>query len=70
MNSGISETQVINAGASVWVAETGGALTDCVGLPGDAGVWIEVRCSDGAQDRTYLFDKRGTRLAPAQEPQT
>ncbi len=66
--SGVSETQVIDAAAKLWAAETGGVLTSCVGVPGSGAVWIEVRCDDGAVSRTYLFDERGKRLAPSKEP--
>ena len=69
-NAGVTETDVINAGAALYVAETGGAVTDCVGLPGSGSVWIEVRCGDETAARAYLFDDQGTRLSPSEEPRT
>lgn len=69
-NATITETDVINAGAALYVAETGAAVTDCVGLPGDGIVWITVRCGDEAGMRAYLFDDRGNRLTPPEEPRT
>ena len=66
-NSLLTESDVINAGAALWVSETGGQVTDCVGLPGGGEVWIEVRCRDGSDTRTYLFDERGGRVSPSEE---
>ena len=63
-----SETQVIEAGAAIYVSETSGLATDCVGLPGEGDVWISVICGDGEDRRTYLFDRRGGRIASAEEP--
>ncbi len=68
--SGVIETQVIDDAAELWAAETSGALTSCVGVPGSGEVWIEVRCDDGAVSRTYLFDEWGKRLAPSKEPRS
>ncbi len=69
-NAEVTETQVINAGAALYVAETGRARTECLGLPGSGAVWIEVRCGDGEAVNTYLFDERGRRLRPPEEPRT
>ena len=67
-NAGVTETDVINAGAALYVDETGGSVTDCVGLPGAGDVWIEVRCGDETGMHAYLFDERGHRLTPPKEP--
>lgn len=61
---GITETQVIEAGAALYVAETGGSRTDCVGVPGEGAVWIVVRCGESGELRTYLFDRGGTLIVP------
>ena len=68
VKAGVTETEVISAGAALWNSETGGAVTACVGVPGGGEVWIEVRCTDAGDSRTYLFDERGRRLAPSKEP--
>ena len=69
-NGQVTETQVIDAGAAIYTAETGGKRTDCVGLPGRGEVWIEVRCGDAGAIITYLFDERGRRLRLQEEPRT
>ena len=69
-NGQVTETQVIDAGAALYAAETGGKRMDCVGLPGRGEVWIEVRCGDVGAIITYLFDERGRRLRPQEEPRT
>ena len=69
-NAEVTETQVIDAGAAIYTAETGGKRTDCVGLPGRGEAWIEVRCGDAGAIITYLFDERGRRLRPKEEPRT
>ena len=69
-NSVVTETDVINAGAALYVNETGGVVTECVGVPGRGSVWIEVRCGDEADMRAYLFDEKGNRLTPPEEPRT
>ncbi len=65
-----SETDVINAGADLYVAETGRSRTECVGVPADPVGWIEVRCGDGTALTAYLFDRKGQLIAQPQEPQT
>jgi len=57
-----SETDVINAGVTLYLSETDGSAEDCVGIPGDGEVWISVLCSDAVEERTYLFDRWGRRL--------
>ena len=69
-NVRVTETQVIDAGAAIYTTETGGTRKDCVGLPGHGEVWIEVRCGDAGAIITYLFDERGRRLRPQEEPRT
>jgi len=77
----ITETTVIDFYAERYLddhaRELGGAaaLTDCVGVPGQANVWIEVRCSpaSGAPDFIYGADRRGRMLyagRAGEEPQT
>ncbi len=59
----LTETDVINIYAAKYVAETGGALTDCVARPGEGPVWIEVACrSNDGEGRIYPVDKRGALL--------
>jgi hypothetical protein len=60
----VTETDVIDAGAALYEAETGGARTECVGVPGQRRVWIIVRCGENEGVRTYLFDRDGTLLDP------
>ena len=61
----VSESDVIEAGAALWQAETGGQRSACVGLPGARNsVWIEVRCRDEGASRVYRFDARGRRVEP------
>ncbi len=63
-----SETDVINAGVALYLGETGGSASECVGIPGDGEVWISVVCGDGAVERAYLFDRRGRRLDAERSP--
>ncbi len=69
-NAQVTEAEVINAGAAIYVAETGRERTECIGLPGAGHVWIEVRCGDADAMNTYLFDVRGRRLRAQMEPKT
>ncbi len=64
----VSETDVIEAGAAMYVADTGGATTDCVGVPGTGLVWIAVRCGVGDDARVYMFSRQGTVMMPGEEP--
>lgn len=60
----LTETDVINTYAAKYVAETGGALTDCVATPGEAPVWIEVTCRSGnGEGRIYPVNRRGALLS-------
>lgn len=68
-NAGVTETDVINTGAALYEGETGGSRLDCLGVPGTGAVWIEVRCGDGADIRTYLFDEKGMRLTSSRGSQ-
>ena len=65
-----TETALINAAADDYTRSTSRPRTDCVGIPGIAEVWIEVRCGDGSALRSYLFDRRGNRLVAGEEPTT
>ena len=70
VNATVTESDIINAGAALFVSETGGNLTECLGIPGQGEVWIEVRCGDGDGFRAYFFDERGNRLSQPEEPRT
>jgi hypothetical protein len=59
-----TETDIISAGAALYVAETGGSEAECVGTPGEGPVWIVVRCGETDALRTYLFDRGGTLIVP------
>lgn len=63
----LTETQVIEAGAALYVEETGGSATDCAAVPGRDGVWIEVRCGETGALRTYLFDRSGVLIRRGEE---
>ncbi|MBT8460725.1 MAG: hypothetical protein KJN60_13730 [Boseongicola sp.] len=65
----VSETEVIEAGAALFMAETGGAATECVGVPGTGLVWIAVRCGSGAEARVYEFSRQGTLIEPEGAPE-
>ena len=58
-----SEGDAIAVGAALYVEETGGAATDCVGLPAEGTAWIEVRCAGVNGLFVYVFDRR-VRLMP------
>lgn len=62
-----SESDVIQAGAARYVAETGQPMTDCVGLPSDRA-WIEVHCGTGLERRVYAFTRRGALQPLAEVP--
>ncbi len=63
-----SESDVIAAGASRYVTETGQPETNCVGLPSET-VWIEVHCGEGAERKIYGFTRRGVLVAPEGGPE-
>ena len=65
----VSETDVIEAGAALYVAETGGTETECVGVPGTGLVWIAVRCGRGDGGRVYEFSRQGTLMVPDGAPE-
>ena len=69
-NARLTKSDVINAGADLYVTETGLNRGACLGLPGTPPVWIEVRCGDGASLRTYLFNEKGRRITVGEEPKT
>jgi hypothetical protein len=57
----LPETRIIDAAAAAYVADTGGALTDCAARPSALeGVRLVVICADGAW--VAAFDARGRRL--------
>ena len=58
--SPLTETHVIEAFAADYMAETGGAATDCAAAPDPRpNVWLVVRCGTGAGARVYPVDARG-----------
>ena len=65
----VSETDVIEAGAALYMAETGGAATECVGVPGTGLVWIAVRCGSEPNARVYRYSRQGTLMAPGGAPE-
>ncbi|MEM9755539.1 MAG: hypothetical protein AAF914_06080 [Pseudomonadota bacterium] len=54
-----TETEVIEAMAARYVAETGGAATDCVARPGPGEAWITVYCGRDAARHVYPVDRDG-----------
>jgi hypothetical protein len=56
-----SESDLIERAAADHVAR-GGERLDCVGLPGQGGVWIMVRCGSGAEASLYAFDHAGRQV--------
>jgi len=63
-----SETEVIEAGAALYEAETRRSASECVGVPGTGLVWISVRCGAGDDARVYMFSRQGTLMSPTDEP--
>lgn len=61
----LDETQVISRVIDFHVAQTGGAASDCVAIPGNGEVWLLVQC--GAV--SYSVDSLGRLMAPM-GPQT
>jgi hypothetical protein len=60
-----SETEIIEAAAADYVAETGGARTDCAARPSPVeNVRLVVVC-DGVGDRSWVvaYDSRGREVA-------
>lgn len=66
----VSETDVIRAAAARYVAETGGRATDCIGVPGGPGIWIEVSCGSGSAVRSYLYGPDGLQTGGEGDPET
>jgi hypothetical protein len=70
----LTDTEIIDAAASVYVAETGGARTDCAARPADLpDVRLVVTCADGRWVAAY--DRHGRvvevgRAFPDGEPRT
>jgi hypothetical protein len=58
----LDTTGIINTVAARHVAEHGGAVTDCLGWPGEGAVVFQVKCGDV----TYHVDRLG-RVARAPE---
>lgn len=56
-----SETDIINAAAALWSAETGVTdVTSCLAWADPEGMfWLEVRCGMNETKRTYRFDGKG-----------
>ncbi|MEO0702383.1 MAG: hypothetical protein AAFY80_09610 [Pseudomonadota bacterium] len=68
--AGLSETDVINRVADRYVAETGGARTDCLAVPSAvSSVWLEVRCGSGEGLAVYPVDHRGRVVEPSVGPE-
>lgn len=71
-----TETEIIEAAAARYIAETGGAATDCHATPGPVdGVRLVVICDGGDTAWTAAFDTWGGEVALdgdafAQEPRT
>ena len=63
--STLTETEVLQAYAEIYAAETGGRHVDCLGVPGTGDVWIVVRCGDGADTRVYPVGRDGGLVTPA-----
>ena len=58
-----TETEVINATVARYMAETGGAASDCYARPGpEAGAWITVYCEGAAGRFAYPLDRRGRQI--------
>ncbi len=56
----LDESDVIEVWAEKYVAETGGAATDCAAAPGAReGVWLVVSCGSGPDRRVYPLDRSG-----------
>ncbi len=56
----VTESDAIARAAAAYEAATGDTSKPCVAVPGEAdGVWIEVRCGFGAEQRRYALDHRG-----------
>ena len=65
----MTETDAINRVVDAYVAETGGAGTDCFAVPGHSSdVWLEVRCGSQPSVRSYLLNRRGQIIEDAIEP--
>lgn len=64
---GASESEVIARVATRYVAETGGAATDCAARPAtSAGLWLVVVCGAEGGRVEYFVDRTG-RVADRQE---
>ena len=67
----VSETEVISAIADRYVAETGGARSDCVARPGQTdGVWMVINCGTASSISQYIVDRQGRLITPDGMPQT
>ncbi|MBT8408502.1 MAG: hypothetical protein KJN93_02615 [Alphaproteobacteria bacterium] len=65
----MTETDAIGRAAAVYVAETGGALTDCIAVPGGREpVWLMVSCGTGQDLRRYAITRNGALIDPGQLP--
>ena len=61
----LDETHVITRMAKAHVAKHGGALSDCVAVPGTGDVWLRIVCAGHA----YELNARGT-VMPKRGPET
>lgn len=59
----LSETEAVRAYAAVYARETGGAVTDCLGMPGVGDVWLIVRCGTGARVMVFHVGATGGLVA-------
>lgn len=64
----VTETDVIEAGAALYVEKTGGSARECVGVPAEGRGWIEVRCGVADDVVVYAFDRRGRLLSGTRAP--
>lgn len=65
----LSETEVINAIADHYVAETGGAHSDCVARPAeDVGAWLVISCGTASSISQYWVDRTGRLVTPTAGP--
>lgn len=65
MASSLTETDVINKYASVYLEELGPQAqpTDCIAFPGQTrGIWIVVRCTRAADDPSMIYEYHVNRL--------
>ncbi|MEL6610337.1 MAG: hypothetical protein AAFO93_15625 [Pseudomonadota bacterium] len=67
----LSETEVINAYAARYIAETGGVATDCYAEPLDRG-WLRVICAGAGGSRQFDVGRWGQQInaaTPSERPE-